>query len=174
MKKQLLPGIVLGIVLSWSAAVYANPIRDTSDAAALQKSDQFGSPASAEKTDPAQPNGPYRNRLAGDSSHDMGARWSWADQKNKMEVMAFTSTAAVNNAATLMSSSGGSLSFASFGRVPFYQVLTLTNQVATNSLTQTTSSPTASLPEPATLTLLGAGLAALAAGLRKKNKKPNK
>ena len=174
MKKQLLPSIALGIFLSLSAAASANPIRAISDAAALQKSDPFGSLASTEKSDPAQPNGPYRNRLAGDSSHEMGARWSWVDQKSKIEVMVFTSTAAVNNAVTLMNGNGGSLSFASFGRVPFYQVLSLTSQSATNSLTQTTSRPTASLPEPATLTLLGAGLAALAAGLRRRTKKPTK
>ncbi len=174
MKKQLLPGIALGIFLSLSGAVCANSVRDTSDAAALQKAEQSSSSLTLEKSDPTQPNGPYQDRLASDSSHDLGARWSWVDRNNNTEVMAFTSTAAANNAATLMNGSGGSLSFATFGRVPFYQVLTLTNQAATNSLTQSTPRPTASLPEPATLTLLGAGLAALATGLRKKNKKHNK
>jgi hypothetical protein len=171
MKKQLLPGIALSIFLSLNVAVCANSVRDTSDAAAIQKAEQSGSSLTLEKSEPAQPAGPYQDRLASDSSHDMGARWSWVDRNGNTELMAFTSTAAANNAATLMNNNGGSLSFASFGRVPF---LTLTNQVTTNSLTQSTSNPTASLPEPATLTLLGAGLAALAAGLRKKNKNHNK
>ena len=171
MKKHLLPGAALSISLLLSGVVYANSVRATSDSAALQKAEQPGSPAKLEKSNPAQPNGPSQDRLAGASPHDAGARWSWTDQNSKTEVMAFTSTAAANNAATLMSGSG-SLSFATFGRVPFYQILTLTDQRAANSLTQ--SAPTASLPEPATLTLLGVGLAALATGLRKKAKKPRR
>ncbi len=174
MKKQLWPGVALCIFLSLSGAVCANSVRATSDAAALSKTEQPGSPVQLEKANPTPSDGPFRDRLASTSSHDLGARWSAVTQNGKTDVMAFTSTAAANNAATLMSSSGESLSFASFGRVPFYQVLTLTNQVAINSLIPSSSGPTASLPEPATLTLLGAGLAALAAGLRKKTKKPGK
>lgn len=161
MKKQMLVGVALGISLSLSSAVYANSVRaDT----ALQNPEQPG--IQLETSAPAQP-----NRLAGEASHDVGARWSWVDRNGKTEIMAFTSTAAAQNAATLMNRSGESLSFANFGRVPFYQMLTVNNLVTPSSSTPSAPRPMASLPEPTTLTLLGAGLAALAAGIRRKNKK---
>ncbi len=171
MKKQMLLGVALSSFLSLSGAVYANSVRNTADTVALNKSEQPGSPTNPEKPDRGQLPGSSLNRLVSESAHELGARWSWVDLTGKTEVMAFTSTAAANTAATLMNDRGGALSFASFGRVPFYQLLTLTNPVVTNSPNQSSARPSASIPEPTTLTLLGAGLAALAAGLRKKNKR---
>lgn len=86
---------------------------------------------------------------------------------NNIEIMAFTSTSAANNAANLMQGNGHTLTFASFGRVPFYKILTVTNNGARDSSSVLNSSP---VPEPMSLLLLGSGLAAFAAGLRKKNK----
>ncbi len=174
MKKHLLTGVLLSLSLSLSGAVYANSVRDISDTAALQKTEPLSSPASLEKAAPSKPNGPYLDRLASDSSHDMGARWSSVDQKTNTEIMAFTSTFAANNAAKLMGGNGNALSFANFGRVPFYQVLGATGEITTNATSQTTSRQVASIPEPMTLTLLGTGLAALAARLRKRNKTSDK
>ena len=171
MKKQWLMGVALGVSLSLSNAVYANSVIDGVSTAARQKSEQSGSSAQFEKSSLAQVTGSSGNRLASESAHDVGARWSWIDQTGKTEIMAFTSTAAANNAAILMGRGGESLSFSNFGRVPFYQMLTINNQITPNS---PTSRSTASLPEPTTLTLLGVGLAALAAGLRKKNQKSSK
>ena len=169
MKKQLWPGVALGIALTLNGAVYANSVRDTLETKALQKTEPSNSLTSL--ADPAKATGPTRDRLVTDSSKDMGARWSLLDQTGNAALLAFTSTFAANNARQLMAGKSNSLSFSNFGRVPFYQVLALTNDVTSNSANKTSANPTASLPEPATLVLLGAGLAALAAGLRKKNKK---
>ena len=174
MKKQWLMGVALGVSLSLSNADYANSVLDGVGTAAGQKSEQSGSTAQFENSSLAQLTGSSGNRLASESAHDVGARWSWIDQTGKTEIMAFTSTAAANNAAILMGRGGESLSFSNFGRVPFYQMLTINNQITSNSPTSSGSRSTAALPEPTTLTLLGVGLAALAAGLRKKNPKSSK
>ncbi len=172
MKKQLLPGVALGLSLFVSVAVWANSVRDTQSPVKLPNPEEAHVKTTVETTDLSQPNGPYRDRLTDNQAQDFGARWGQFARSNQPDIMAFTSTFAANNAALLLGNSGNSLSFASFGRVPYYQMLTVTNQITTG---QTTSSgPVASLPEPATLTLLGAGLAALAAGLRKRKKKINK
>lgn len=170
MKKPLMLGIVLGISLFAGVAVRAGSLLDTSEATTLTKTETTKSSATSEASDPTISNGPYRDRLTTDNQ-TMGARWSLLDRSNNIELMAFTSSFGANNAATLMGGTSASLSFARFGRVPFYQVLTLTNDVNANSLTKSTNGAVASLPEPATLTLLGAGLATLAAGLRKKKSK---
>ncbi|MBL8207205.1 MAG: PEP-CTERM sorting domain-containing protein [Blastocatellia bacterium] len=165
MKKQLWLGAVFSLSLLFSAS-YANSVRETSGTAGIQKAEPTISLPSLETSDPSKSSGPYRV----DAAQEVGARWSGLNRQNNSEVMAFTSTFAANNAAKLLGGDSGSLSFANFGRVPFYQVLALTNDINSTSLNKATSRPSASLPEPTTLALLGAGLAALAAGLRKKNK----
>ncbi len=174
MKKQLLPGVLLGFSLLLSGAVYANSIKDTSDTATLQKTEQPSAPASLEKTTQSQPNELSLDRFASASSHHMGARWSSVDQKTNTEIMAFTSTFTANNAAKLMGGNDSALSFANFGRVPFYQVLGATGEVTANVTSQATSRQVASVPEPMTLTLLGTGLAVMATKLRKRNKTSHK
>lgn len=172
MKKRLLVGVALCCSLLLSVVVCANPIRDTTDPITTQEAEPLTPPITPEKTTATTPDGPYRDRL--NNAGERGARWSWMDQSNDSMLMAFTSTFAAQQAAKQMENSGNSLSFASFGRVPFYQTLSYTNGITTSGRTKPKSGPVASLPEPATLTLLGAGLAALAMGLRKKNKKSDK
>ncbi len=169
MKKQLLLGAALGLSLAVSSAVKANPVIDMPDAVSLQTPGQLG-PIQLEKSDSAPSGGAGQNRFANESANDVNARWGWVDPNGKTEIMAFTSSAAAQNAAALMSRNGESLSFTNFGRVPFHQMLTVNSQTP-NGSGPATHLPTADLPEPATLTLLGAGLAALATGLRRKNKK---
>lgn len=173
MKKPLMLGIVLSISLFMSVAVHAGSLLDTTEATTLSNTETTKSSATSEASDPTTPSGPYRDRLTTDNK-DMGARWSMLDRNSNTELMAFTSSFGANNAATLMGGNSASLSFARFGRVPFYQILSLTNDVNANSVTKSTNGAVASLPEPATLTLLGAGLATLAAGLRKKKSKKAK
>lgn len=174
MKKQLLPGVALGFTLFLSFAVWASPVRDTQPATRLQAPDESHLQAAVEAAAPSkrQPSGPERQ--INDATQALGARWSQIGQTAHTDLMGFTSTFAANNAAQLLSNNNNSLSFASFGRVPYYQMLTITNQLSTTSNKATPSSPSASLPEPASLTLLGAGLAALAVGLRKRKKKIDK
>ena len=171
MKKQIWLGAGLGIFLSISGVVSANSLLDPSDPVTLQKAEAQS--LAAEKTsDTSKTSGPYRSRL--DDPSELGARWSWSIQSNSSQILIFNSTNAADQATALLRSNGNSLSFASFGRVPFYQAITSTSHSATSSLVQTPASPIASLPEPATLMLLGTGLAAMAAGLRRRNKKSRK
>lgn len=167
MKKPLMLGVVLSISLFLSVAVRAGSVLDETEATTISKTETNDSSATSEASGLAKPVAPYRDRLTTDNQ-DMGARWSFSDRVSNTEFMAFTSSFSANNAVTLMGGNNASLSFARFGRVPFYQILALTNDVNANSVTKSRNGAVASLPEPATLTLLGAGLATLAAGLRKK------
>jgi hypothetical protein len=113
------------------------------------------------------------NSIFADSVRDtneMRTRWSVADERNNTEILAFTSTFSANAAASLMEEHGRPLSFTSFGRVPFYQVATISHR---GNLTSSSNSSTA-LPEPTSLLLLGSGLAALATRMRKQLKKTEK
>ena len=162
MKKQLWPGVGLGIVLFLATSGYANPIKETTE-------NQFV--LNHVVSDPAnKPTGPYNERVE-TISQEVKPRWSYTDSQNNVEVMAFTSTSSANAAASLLKNTGYSLSFSHFGRVPFYQILMITKDGNANSLTPTSNSPVTTLPEPATLILLGSGLAVLAAGLRKRKPK---
>lgn len=168
-KKQLLPGVTLGFSLFLNVTVWAGPITDMQPPVKLQVTEETTTETAAART----PNGPHQDRLTSSDPQSLGARWSQIGQTNQPDLLAFTSTFAANRAAVMLNHSGNSLSFASFGRVPYHQMLALTNQVSITSGKATPAS-TASLPEPASLTLLGAGLAALAAGLRKRKKKSSK
>ncbi|HEX4946224.1 MAG TPA: PEP-CTERM sorting domain-containing protein [Blastocatellia bacterium] len=172
MKKRMLAGAVLYGSLLLSVVVYANPIRDTTDPITTQKAEQLTTSANPEKATPSAANGPVQDRS--NALSEQGARWSWMDQSSDTMLLAFTSTFAAQQAAKQAENNGNSLSFASFGRVPFYQTLSYSNGITTSSFTKSRSSSVTSLPEPASLTLLGAGLAALAGGLRKKIKKNGK
>jgi hypothetical protein len=172
MKKHLLPGVILGFSLFLNVTVWANSVRDTQAPVRFQNAEESTIQPTIETTAPNKSTAPYRDRVANDTVPDWGARWSQMGRDNQANLYAFTSTFAANNAALMMSQNGNSLSFASFGRVPYHQMISVTNQISGN--TNKSSSPVASLPEPATLTLLGAGLAALAAGLRKRKKNVNK
>ena len=162
MKKQLWPGVGLGIVLFLATSGYANPIKETTE-------NQFvlnhivASPAN-------KPTGPYNERVE-TNSQNVKPRWSYTDAQNNVEVLAFTSTFSANAAACLLQNTGYSLSFSHFGRVPFSQILMITKDGNANSLTPTSNSSVTTLPEPATLILLGSGLAVLAASLRKRKRK---
>lgn len=177
MKKHLWPGVALGFLLVSCTMVGANPVREPAEPTAFSQAIQPSpTPFSNDQRTSAEskPNGPYRDRSAVDSTNGIGARWKWLDRRSGAEILAFTSTFSAQQAASLMNSPGNSLSFAPFGRVPYYQTLTIANTASTTPLTQQPNRPVASLPEPATLLLLGTGLAALAAGLRKRNHKSDK
>lgn len=100
-------------------------------------------------------------------SSELRARLSLTNSQNNTEILAFTSTSAANDAATLMQGSGNTLTFASYGRVPFYQILTIASNSSSHSSSALNST---AVPEPMSLFLLGSGLSAFALGLRKKKK----
>ncbi len=77
---------------------------------------------------------------------------------------AFGTTSDFLNATNLMNDSAVSLSSVNYGRIPFQQLLI----VSTAGNGSSSSSPVAQLPEPASLILIGTGLAALGIGMRKK------
>lgn len=161
MKKQLWLGVGLGILLFLATPLFANPIKETSDQISIQRT---------ESAVASQPNGPYKDRTE-TSETEVNSRWNWTDPRSSAEFLAFTSTYSANTAASLMQNNGNSLSFGGFGRVPFYQLLMVTNDLNVNSLKTNTSRSATTLPEPTTLVLLGSGFAALAAGLRRKKRK---
>ena len=100
------------------------------------------------------------------NTQEVRARFTTTTLDNT-EIMGFTSTSAANDAANLMQGNGHTLTFASYGRVPYYQILTVTNNSVRDAGSVLNSSP---VPEPMSLLLLGSGLTALAIGRRKKNK----
>lgn len=100
-------------------------------------------------------------------TQEIRARLSLTNSQNNTEILVFTSTSAANNAANLMQDGGHTLTFASYGRVPFYKILTVANNGAKDSSSVLNSSP---VPEPMSLLLLGSGLTAFAVGRRRKNK----
>ncbi|MFN7928613.1 MAG: PEP-CTERM sorting domain-containing protein [Blastocatellia bacterium] len=155
MKKLLWPGVGFGVLVLLVTPIFASSLNDTSD---LQL-------ASNNK-----PAGPYRDRTGSDSP-EIQARWRNLNTGNDAQVFGFSSTAAANAAASFMQNQGYTLSFSSFGRAPFQQLLLATKDGNVNAITTTTSRPVTALPEPTTLLLLGSGLAALAAGLRKRKHK---
>jgi hypothetical protein len=165
MKTRLWPGVVLGSFLLLATTIFADPIKETSEPAI---SNSTAAPSIT--LEASKPNGPYAVRNE-NSSNDLRARWSISDDRNKTAILAFTSTHSANTAASLMQNNGGTLSFAKFGRVPFYQFVTVSNDRAASSKPATSPKTATTLPEPTTLFLLGSGLAALAAGLRKRNTK---
>lgn len=112
------------------------------------------------------------DRMAADSQA-MGARWNGTDQNKNADLFAFTSTSAANNAARIIGGESNALSFVNFGRVPFYQVMALRTETNAGSLSKSLPSSSAAVPEPASLALLGAGLATLATRLRKRKKSSN-
>lgn len=102
-------------------------------------------------------------------TQDLRARLSLTDSRTNTEILVFTSTSSANDAMHLMQGQGNTLSFSSFGRVPFYQTLKVSNVVGHS--TNASSLPASSVPEPTSLLLLGSGLTALAVGLRKRRGK---
>lgn len=162
MKKQLWPGVGLGIFMFLATLTFAGSLKDTTELSPLSQ------PSSAASN--LKPTGPYRDRMD-TNSQEIQARWHGMDARNGAEIMGFSSTSAAQAAASLLQNQGYSLSFSSFGRAPFQQLLMVSKDGKVNSSTTTSSRPVTALPEPTTLLLLGSGLAALAAGLSKGKRK---
>ena len=185
MKKLMMPGIALCISLIFGVGVSADSVNNGAESASAQRTinrpaeTELRSPSNSPQMDLRGLSEPYQGR--GDNSEagglPLGARWvgtiSIDGNKGTVEVMAFSNTFALQNAASILGDSGASLSCVQFGRIPFQQMLTIAPFAQSNSFNQNTN-PVASLPEPATLMLLGTGLAALAAGLRKRKKNSHK
>ncbi len=185
MKKLMLPGIALCISLIFGVGVSADSVNRSAESASAQRTVNRPSETEPRSTNSTQMelrglSEPYQGR--GDNSEagglPLGARWVGTisvdgSKSGNVEVMAFSNTFALQNAISILGDSGASLSCVQFGRIPFQQMLTIAPFGQSNSFNQN-SNPVASLPEPATLTLLGTGLAALAAGLRKRKKNSRK
>lgn len=162
MKKQLWPGVGLGIIVLLATPIFAIPIKNSTEISPL--------PISA--TDPASHQGTSINRdRAGINIQGIQARWQGTGVDNQTSYFGFSSTATANAAASFLQPQGYTLSFSTFGRTPFQQLLMVTKEPSVTTQPTPNSRPTTALPEPTTLLLLGSGLAALAAGLRKRKPK---
>ncbi len=101
-----------------------------------------------------------------DSSKNMPSGTRAYTFNGDSKTYAFGTTRDFLNAVSLMSNSVVSLSSVNFGRIPFQQLL-----IVSPKGTEASSMPTAQLPEPASLILLGTGLAALGFGMKKRKSK---
>lgn len=186
MKKLMMPGIALCISLVFGVGVSADSVNNGAESASAQRTindpseTELRSTSNSPQMDLRGSSEPYQGR--GDNSEagglPLGARWVGTiaidgHKGGNIEVMVFNNTFALQKAVSILGDSGASLSCVQFGRIPFQQMLTIAPFAQSNSFNQNTN-PVASLPEPATLTLLGTGLAALAAGLRKRKKNSHK
>jgi PEP-CTERM motif len=98
-----------------------------------------------------------------DNSNTMPSGTRAYTSNGDIKTYAFGTTADFLNAANLMNDEAVSLSSVNFGRIPFQQLLIVSPGGNGNN-----SSPLSQIPEPASLILIGTGLAALGIGMKKR------
>ena len=167
MKKLLLPGVALVFCLVFCVPAKADSFADSSTSPVFFAQSSLLGQASTISLNSSVI--PYQGRGA---SSDSGALPVWIRAQGTgngdgVDIYAVGSTFALHNAVSLFSNDECSLSVVHFGRVPYQQLLIVANEKSNNIVRGLT--PTADVPEPASLLLLGAGLAIFGLGLRKKN-----
>ena len=98
-----------------------------------------------------------------DNSNTMPSGTRAYTSNGDIKTYAFGTTADFLNAANLMNDEAVSLSCVNFGRIPFQQLLIVSPGGSANN-----SNPLSQIPEPASLILIGTGLAALGIGMKKR------
>ena len=159
MKKPSLPEAFIGLLalFALTTPILAGPITDTS----LSLSSLINNPNVTAPTVETNSTQPIPNRAT--SANGMPAGTRDYTSNGDVKTYAFGNTSDLLNATTLLSDSTVSLSSVSFGRIPFQQLLIVTSRGNDPS-----SNPVSQVPEPASLILIGTGLAALGMGMKRK------
>lgn len=157
MKKLSLPEAFMGLLVLFALTtpIFAGTITDTS----LSLSSLINNPSSPTPTVEAD-----RTQAIPDRTMPAGTRAYTSN--GDVQTYAFGNTFDFLNATTLLSDTTVSLSSVSFGRIPFQQLLIVTSRGNDPS-----SNPVSQVPEPASLILIGTGLAALGVGMKRKKAK---
>ncbi len=159
MKKPSLPGAFLRLLVLFALTtpIFAGTITDTS----LSLSSLINNPSIPTPTVDANRTQTIPGRTV--NANDMPAGTRAYTSSGDIKTYAFSNTFDLLNATTLLSDTTVSLSSVSFGRIPFQQLLIVTSRGNDPS-----SAPISQVPEPASLILIGTGLAALGIGMKRK------
>jgi PEP-CTERM motif len=159
MKKPSLPEALMGLLVLFALTtpIFAGTITDTTlSLSSLITNTNVTAPTV--ETNSTQP-------IPGRNTNANGMPTGTRDYTSNGDVKtyAFGNTFDLLNATTLLSDNTVSLSSVSFGRIPFQQLLIVTSRGNDPS-----STPISQVPEPASLILIGTGLAALGMGMKRK------
>jgi PEP-CTERM motif len=163
MKKPCLPGAFrLLVLIALTTPIFAGTVTEKTLTISRPTTDiSIPSTASVEASKAIAAVIPGRTDNFGDMPGGARSYTSNGDTKT----YAFGTTSDFINATNLMNDNAVSLSSVNYGRIPFQQLL-IVSTAGNNS--SSSSAPVAQLPEPASLILIGTGLAALGMGMRKK------
>lgn len=161
MKKPSLPEAFIGLLVLFAltTSIFAGTITDPNLSISSPTDDTGVSTSAAPEASK-----PVPRRTDNASNMPSGIRSYTSNGDTK--TYAFSTTQDFLNAVTLMNNEAISLSSVNFGRIPFQQLLIVSPNGIENS-----SLPSAQLPEPASLILIGTGLAALGFGMKKRKRK---
>lgn len=157
MKKLNLPGasIRLLALFALTTSIFAGTITDPN--LSISSSTNDTNIPTLATPEPA----PIPGRTGSSSNMPSGTRAY--SSNGDIKTYTFGTTADFLNAANLMNDEAVSLSSVNFGRIPFQQLLIVSPAGSGNN-----SSPLSQIPEPASLILIGTGLAALGIGMKKR------
>ena len=161
MKKLSLPGAAIRLValFALTTPIFAGTITDPNLSTSSATNDKNIPTSAAPEASKTPTSIPGRT----DSSSNMPSGTRAYATNGDIKTYAFGTTADFLNAANLMNDEAVSLSSVNFGRIPFQQLLIVSPAGSANN-----SSPLSQIPEPASLILIGTGLAALGIGMKKR------